>query len=146
MKKIICGVLALMSVFCMGACNVDKGSDTKLSYGVKYIDEVVAAEEGSNRENYFIFNKDGTAEYRVYGSGINVYSYTIKLKYKIVEEENMVFCFYNGIEYDEDDTAKIEATTKVYSFMYTEDFLMSTDGRVYIAEDFLKKELPNLNK
>lgn len=153
MKRFVCGILALASVFCMGACGGDKGndlvessSDLKLSYGVKYIDEAVASGEVSG-ESYFLFNKDGTAEYRkneVYGA--NIHSYTIKWKYKIVEEENMVFCFYDGIEYDKADTSKYEEGDKVRSYMYTEDFLMSTGGRVYLAEDFLEEELPNFDK
>lgn len=153
MRKFVCGILALTSVLCMGACGgdkennrADKDGGLKLSYGVKYIDEYVASGEGSG-EAYFIFNKDGTAEYHAYSTyGANVYSYTTKWKYKIVEEENMVFCFYDGIEYDTVDTAKNVEKDRVRSYMYTEDFLMSTGGRMYLAEDFLKEELPNFDK
>lgn len=153
MKKIICGVLALMSVFCMGACAWDKESDCKLSCGVKYIHEGKAA--GYRRgESYIVFNKDGTAKYRYYyvsTSGESVSSYTINYKYEIVEEESTVFCFYDGIEYDKEHNAALlsdaeSAADKVQTYMYTENFLMSIEGSVYLSEDFLEEELPNFGK
>ena len=151
MKKIICGVLALMSVFCMGACAWDKESDCKLSYGVKYINEGKAAGYQSG-ETYIVFNEDGTAKYHYYyvsTSGESVYSYTIKYKYEIIEEESMVFCFYDGIEYDEAHNAALLShaeSAKVQTYMYTENFLMSIGGSVYLSEDFLEEELPNFGK
>lgn len=153
MKKIICGALALMSVFCMGACGGDKTSDCGLLYQAKYIHESDVRGEAS-QQRYYIFYKDGTARYHYYSTYEDytfdrtvVYSYTLKLKYKIVEEENMVFCFYDGIEYDAADTTggSIDRSAYSASLMYTEDFLMTTAGDIYMTASLIE-ELPNFGK
>ncbi len=147
MKRIFCGALALMSIFCMGACG-DNSSANGLSYNAKYIfkEDVSEAEE---EQSYYIFYKDGTAKYHYYWTWkdytfnrTNVYSYTLKLKYKIVEEENMVFCFYDGIEYDEANNVETDRSDYTASLMYTEDFLRTSAGDMYMTEAFLK-EIPN---
>lgn len=150
MKKIICGALALMSVFCMAGCQ-DTGSGNKLTYGKKYVyyDDIHTEEA---EQNYYIFYKNGTAKYHYYDiyqdytfNRTIVYSYNIKLKYKIVEEENTVFCFYDGIEYDEIDTAKTNRSEYTAMLMYTEDFLVTSAGDEYMTEAFAS-EIPNFGK
>ena len=85
MREIICGALALMSVFCLAGCQ-DTGTDNKLTYGKKYVYyEDVHIEEAEQR--YYIFYKNGTAKYHYYSTYQDytfnktiVYSYNIKLK------------------------------------------------------------------
>ncbi|MBQ9117636.1 MAG: hypothetical protein IJY11_00335 [Clostridia bacterium] len=153
MKKLACLLLALASVGCMAGCSADSEntSATELSYGVKYIaTDDVAKEE--DEQSYFIFLENGVAKWHVYsvlGSSIKyVYSYTITCKYKNVEEENMVFLFFDSIEYDvAHNEDKNISSASTCTLMYTEDFMMNAkSGEVYLAEDFASEELPNFGK
>ncbi|MBQ7923917.1 MAG: hypothetical protein IJ329_01270 [Clostridia bacterium] len=148
MKKLVCLVLAFASVACLASCKNE--SETELSYGEKYIlrEDINKVEA---EQSYFKFYSNGQAEYHYYnvihGYGVQVYSYTINFRYKVVEEENMVFCFYNGVEYDEADTTKSADTESIHRLMYTEDFLMNvTNANMYLTEDFVEEELPNFGK
>ena len=57
----------------------------------------------------------------------------------------MVFCFYDGIEYDEVDNAKLDKREYTARLMYTEDFLITPAGDEYLTEAFLE-EVPNFGK
>lgn len=145
MKKLLCCLLAFSSLFCMSACQQSNTSKQTLSYGEKYISSGLVGQE-EEKQTYYIFNKDGTAEYHCYNTDSTwVIAYTIYLKYQIVEEESMVFCFYDGISFSAEDTEKEVNSGFTAKFMYTENFLMSTGGSLYIAESYLE-EIPNFGK
>ncbi|MBR2441597.1 MAG: hypothetical protein IKB20_00790 [Clostridia bacterium] len=145
MKKLLCCLLAFSSLFCMSACQQSNTSKQTLSYGEKYIPSRLVGQE-EEKQTYYIFNKDGTAEYHYYYTGsTQVFAYTIYLKYQIVEEESMVFCFYDGVRYSAEDTEKSVESDFTAEFMYTENFLMSTGGGIYLAESYLE-EIPNFGK
>ncbi len=148
MKKVACLLLALASVGCMAACKNE--AKMKLSYGEKYInhEDITEPEE---EQTYYIFYRNGTGEYHYYSYSaytMRTSSYTISFRYKIVEEENMVFCFYDSVEYDEVDTAKLfKDSTTIYKLMYTQDFIMdATNANMYLTEDFVEDEIPNFGK
>ncbi len=148
MKKLACLLLALASVGCMAACKNE--AKMKLNYGEKYIHSDDIAEP-ENEQIYYVFYRNGTGEYHYYNYSEyagRTSSYTISFRYKIVEEENMIFAFYDGIEYDEVDTAKsFNDSTTIYKLMYSQDFLMSaTTANIYMTQDFIDSELPNFGE
>ena len=148
MKKVACLLLALASVGCMVGCKNE--TKIKLAYGEKYIySEAIA--EPENEQIYYVFYRNGTGEYHYYHYSEyagQTSSYTISFRYKIVEEENMIFAFYDGIEYDEVDTAKsFNDSTTIYKLMYSQDFLMyATNANIYMTQDFIDSELPNFGE
>ncbi|MBR2024129.1 MAG: hypothetical protein IJ996_06420 [Clostridia bacterium] len=157
MKKLLCCLLAFCTVGALAGCNngngsTGSGSSLKLSYNTKYINKTRVNDQ--TRQDYYIFYKDGTADYyyrnpsqyNIDTRKDEICAYTTHYRYVLVEEENMVFCFYNGISYDQDDEYKMNlSTTDTSRLMYTEDFIMTTGGTMYVTQAFIET-VPNFGK
>ena len=148
MKRVCCLLLALSSVLAFSGCigqnfSSDNDEGLKLTYNKKYVHNGYL-DKIESRQKYYIFYEDGTAKYHYYYNGGDlVEAYTIYFKYEIVEEENMVFCFYNGMDYDEADTEHDGVVeTTIHKLMYTENFVMDLNGIIYMTEDFAR-DIPN---
>jgi len=145
MKKIVCLLLTLLSLFILCSCGTSN-SNLDLVYGKRYILHYqvnVPAEQ----QTYIIFYKDGTAEYHEYSYFPNATShYTKKLVCEPFAEENTIFCFYNGIEFHPDHVASRNVPTDdVYTFVCSKNVIMNMGGIEYILEDYLVK-IPNFDK
>ena len=148
MKKLLCCLLAFCTVGALAGCDDgDSKTECELSYNTKYIrlSEISGVEE--NKMDYYIFYKDGTADY-YYGSTSDnkLSAYTMHFRYALVEEQEMVFCFYNGHTYAEDDEYKASINVKENEqLMYTKDFIMTTGGTMYVTQAFIDT-VPNFGK
>lgn len=144
MKKLVCLLLTLLSLFILCSCGTSN-SNLDLVYGKRYIrhyDLNAPAEQ----QTYIIFYKDGTAEYHEYGYSNGISHYTKKLVCEPFAEENTIFCFYNGIEFHPDhESSRKPSTDDVYTFVCSKNVIMITSGTEYILEDYLVK-IPNFDK
>lgn len=142
MKKGFCCLLAALSTVGLCACGGNGGAaeaKIELTYGEKYIYKNTI-KENEEAQVYFIFNKDGTAEYYYYGI------YTMDLIYTEVPEENMIYCFYNGFSYQKEGWSASDSASKTaYSMMCSENVVRLSNGEVYILESYLD-EIPKFGE
>ncbi|HIZ10141.1 MAG TPA: hypothetical protein H9726_06605 [Candidatus Borkfalkia avicola] len=107
--------------------------------------------EPEDEQVYFEFTSGNTGVYHYYyhgdygTAGVSlISSYSVHFRYKIVSD--MVYCFYDSVEYDEADTEKAEVETDWKRYMGADtDFLMSASGSFYFCEDYLA-EIPDFGK
>ena len=146
MKKIIYSLLAIFSILCtfaFSACQSGGDSEIEILYGEKYI-HYLDINNGKN-QRYFLFNKDGTAQFYCANYGSKIKHYTLHLICEPVVEENTIFCFFDSIEYaDDHETGKI-LSYEIYTILCSKNIIMTSDGIQYIAESYLAK-IPNFNK
>ena len=145
MKKLVCLLLTLFSLFILCSCGTSN-SNLDLVYGKRYI-RYYDVKSPTEQQTYIIFYKDGTAEYHEYGYSYNAIShYTKKLVCEPFAEENTIFCFYDGIEFHPDHVGNRNFTNDdVYTFVCSKNVIMLTSGTEYILEDYLVK-IPNFDK
>lgn len=152
MKRIIiCFTLVLAAVLGLCACNgavpeseSGGGYQIELTYGEKYIN-VADVGNVANKQDYFIFYEDGTADYHKYLKTTTTYSYTLHYICETVPEENMIFCFYNGVDYDYAHKGGDVSTTARHTLICSENIVMEIDGTTYARESYLAT-LPNYGK
>ena len=147
MKRMISFLLIVLSLFAFCSCNAPVVDEAKieLTYGEKYIYSAdVGAVEG--KQNYFVFYDNGTAEYHRYSnSSGGVYQYTVRYIYNEVTEENMIFCFFDSVEYGSKHTAGDIDSTRRDTLVCSENVVMTVAGECYILESYLEK-IPNYGK
>ena len=153
MKRIICFVLVLAAMLGLCSCNVATTENAEviepkieLTYGEKYINVAdVGAVNG--KQEYYIFYEDGTADRHIYNkpSATVVQSYTAHYVFEEVPEENMIFCFYNGVDYDPAHNTSDASTTQRSTLVCSENIVMDVNGYTYVLESYLEK-IPNYGK
>ena len=144
MKKFLC----LLSVFAVAGCSVAlagcssdeaaKGS-LGLSCEKKYLFTSHNIDFGDTHA-FVLFHKNGSGEL-CYKQGKNS-DQTVSFKYLHYSEEDTVFCFYDSVVYGEDHHSSEIQDSWTRSFLCTEELLYSSNGNVYICEDYLPN-LPN---
>ncbi|MBE7089502.1 MAG: hypothetical protein E7362_01725 [Clostridiales bacterium] len=142
MKKIICIIMAIAFAVCFCACSNNGNGQIELVYNEKYIrtDDI---DEPVSEQDYIIFYSDGTADYHHFYRYYSTESYTIHLICEQVVEENMMFCFFDGVDYDSIDTGDYKVyNTITYEFMCSKNVVMKTNGNVYVLESFIQN-IPN---
>ena len=159
-KKILAVVMSIFAaVLLAGAfagCSsktqaAGEGASTTASVTLnkKYI-EVYDISEPESEQTYFIFTSDDTGLYHYFnsveypsGGGI-VNSYSVHFCYKIVGD--MVYCFYDSVEYDEIDTGNTEVETDWTRRLCGDtDFLVTVGSDYFFNENYLG-EIPNFGK
>lgn len=148
--------MCLLSVFvvagtfaAMAGCSSGKSEGSLgLSYGKEYI--YIYYGDSYETEHSVVFNKDGTGEYREKQTAkqdyVGVWNYTVSFRYLYYAEEDMVFCFYDSVEYGEDheDTLTIDSDWQ-RSFLCTKEVLQATNGDIFVNEEYLPN-IPNYNR
>ncbi|MDE7329717.1 MAG: hypothetical protein K2N30_01290 [Clostridia bacterium] len=146
-------VIAIISVcLCLGACETPAGTTPSptLKTGIKYCGTAYASNE--NYEEYYIFETDGTAEYRryhIYGES-NDYNedYTVKFKYTYADETAVV-CFYDSVGYGDKHTASHDVdSTTTHILSVSENVIIRTSyygTSVFVNENYFKT-LTNFGK
>ena len=159
-KKILAVVMsifaAVLLVAAFAGCSDDAqaaGAGTSTTASVtlnkKYI-EANDISEPESEQTYFIFTSDDTGLYHYFnsveypsGGGI-VNSYSIHFRYKIVSD--MVYCFYDSVEYDEVDTGNTEVETDWTRRLCGDtDFLVTVGSDYFFNENYLG-EIPHFGK
>ncbi len=161
MKKIICllSVLALAGSSAVLAGCDSEGATGKLglSYGKEYIH--VVSDKYHEEKVSILFNKDGTGEYHFQVSPIHddyrSQDYTVTFRYLYYAGENTAFCFYDSVEYGEEDETRDNykpGSSWAIRLFCTEEVVYETsredtngydsNGYVYINEDCLS-DFPN---
>ena len=131
----------------------------QLTYGKKYICEY-DLDKTEEKSEFFIFNSDGTGTYQYYSEvtsslwGFYVSAYTINFKYLIDQDSEVVYCFYDSIHYNEENSDPRDRDNSNWSAVlnFTDKFLYSIDmteysyPHFYITEDFSSNTIPNFGK
>ena len=157
-KIFILAIVTIIAFSCIAFAACGNGTaKNKLSYGKKYIyDSDLSSNVDEAR--YFIFNKNGTGIYHYYYESSyydTVSAYTIKFKYVIDADNEVVYCFYDSIVFDdkyndtddENDDKYFTDWSAVLNF--TDKFLYSIDSaypHFYVTEEFSSKTIPNYCK
>ena len=150
MKKFLC----LLSVFvvagtsaAMAGCSSGKSEGSLgLSYGKKYIYQMSNVDVVETTT--VVFEKGGTGQYQ---KKDRTNDYTVTLKYLYYPEENTAFCFYDSVEFGENQSRRDNiASDWQMSFFCTKELLLSSEkgysqDRYYICEEYLPN-IPNYNR
>ena len=157
MKKILSVLLAVCALFmCLVAFSAC-GSASQLRLDERYIHETSVG-EAENKQEYYIFHKDGTGEYYYhydYESSWSEYDehkhYAVKFKYTFVDnDKETIYCAYDGYVRLAGHVGSGVPVSTTWSRLITvsKNLIMSTSGssiNFYINENYAK-ELPNFNK
>ena len=167
-EKIICllSVLALAgSSAALAGCDsegtaggtADGASSLGLSYGKEYVH--ILSDKYHEERISILFNKDGTGEYHFQVSPIHddyrSQDYTVTFRYLYYAGENTAFCFYDSVEYGEEDETRDNykpGSSWAIRLFCTEEVVYETsredtngydsNGYAYINEDCLS-DFPN---
>lgn len=140
--SIVCVII--FSVCAFSACGDDID---ELQMNTKYISTYDVGEE-ANKQSYFIFNSDGTGEYRYYLPSYN--DYTVHFKYTYTDKDkSSAVCFYDSVEYG---AGHLSSTTIESNWSYVLTVSKNVVCRVssygysiYVNENYLKT-IPNFDK
>ena len=159
-KKILSVILSIFAaVLLVGAfagCSSETqaaGTGTSTTASITLNKKYIEANDISEQESeqtYYIFTSEDTGLYHYFssygspsGGGI-VNAYSVHFCYKIVSD--MVYCFYDSVEYDEADTGKTEVDTDWTQRLCADtDFLVTVGGDYFFNEGYLV-EIPNFGK
>lgn len=145
MKKFFICLFVLILSLSLFSCNDKKEDSVNIQYGVKYIHKSTIGEP-EDKQDYYIFNSNGTAIYHYYYNYSNdVYSYTVNYICEFVAEEDTVFCFYDSIVYDDVHNKEKYGTKFSSTVMISKNVIMESSGDLFIAENYLDK-IPNFGK
>ncbi|MCI8596101.1 MAG: hypothetical protein HFE35_04695 [Clostridia bacterium] len=146
-------VVSVLAAFCMLGCN-SGGSDSLRTYSpLKMKEKYVELERDSSSRTSYMFYSNGTGEYNYYyisyygtveGISYNISSYVIKFKYTYCDKDKEgVACFYDSIEYNNDDNQHSDKSDWYRIITVSENVLMTMNGTIYVREGYKDKELPN---
>ena len=168
-EKIICllSVLALAgSSAALAGCDsegtaggtADGASSLGLSYGKEYVH--ILSDKYREKRISILFNEDGTGEYHfkvtiLYPLDNRPQDYTVTFRYLYYAGENTAFCFYDSVEYGEEDETQDNykpGSSWAIRLFCTEEVVYETsredtngydsNGYAYINEDCLS-DFPN---
>lgn len=157
MRKGLCVLAALASSFVFAAAGCASSEAAKGSLGLSYEKKYTYSSYTSYLEthNTVVFHKDGTGEYTVKIKALikeeNDEDYTVTFKYLYYPEENTAFCFYDSVEFGENQSRRDNiASDWQMSFFCTKELLLSSEkgysqDRYYICEEYLPN-IPNYNR
>ena len=150
MKKFFAVLMVILTVFVFSFSGCESNR-LKLNYGKKYIkaDQLSEKEE---EQTYYLFNKDGYGNYRYHNSYYSSYegahkvtAYTITFKYEFIESESTVFCFFDSVKSEGNDSVVVNSNWTA-TLLVTDFVLMGTSNVLYNNEEYAEKELPNFDK
>ena len=150
MRKGLCVLAALASSFVFAAAGCASSEAAKGSLGLSYGREYIYRMSNSDVEETttVVFEKDGTGRYQ---SKNRTNDYTVTFKYLYYPEENTAFCFYDSVEFGENQSRRDNiASDWQMSFFCTKELLLSSEkgysqDRYYICEEYLPN-IPNYNR
>ena len=157
MKKLLSVLFAVTALFgCLfafAACS----SSSSLRYEVRYIDESSVGED-EDKQEYYIFHKDGTGEYVYHYDYVSTWSeydehkhYSVSFKYTFVDKEKeTIYCAYDGCEKLDGHVGAGDPVGSSWSRLITvsKNVIMSTSGSgmsFHLNENYLE-EIPNFNE
>lgn len=128
---------------------------TDLKFNVKYFHSN-ALDREADRQVYFIFDSDGTCSFRYYNSYYSEYyqmtlidDYLVNLKYTFIDKnKEKIKCFFDSVEYFEDDNNKAVTPSRQYLLNVSENVVIAVnaDGNTtFINENYLPA-IPNFGK
>lgn len=150
MRKGLCVLAALASSFVFAAAGCASSEAAKGSLGLSYGKEYIYRMSNSDVEETttVVFEKDGTGRYQRKN---RTNDYTVTFKYLYYPEENTAFCFYDSVEFGENQSRRDNiASDWQMSFFCTKELLLSSEkgysqDRYYICEEYLPN-IPNYNR
>ena len=150
MRKGLCVLAALASSFVFAAAGCASSEAAKGSLGLSYGREYIYRMSNSDVEETttVVFEKGGTGQYQ---KKDRTNDYTVTFKYLYYPEENTAFCFYDSVEFGENQSRRDNiASDWQMSFFCTKELLLSSEkgysqDRYYICEEYLPN-IPNYNR
>ena len=150
MRKGLCVLAALASSFVFAAAGCASSEAAKGSLGLSYGREYIYRMSNSDVEETttVVFEKGGTGQYQKKDRNND---YTVTFKYLYYPEENTAFCFYDSVEFGENQSRRDNiASDWQMSFFCTKELLLSSEkgysqDRYYICEEYLPN-IPNYNR
>ena len=150
-RKVLAMILALclvISAFALTSCGDDYD---ELAFNTKYIEVSDVGLEDADRQEYFIFYKNGTGAYHYYYrySSYDIASeYTIKFKYTYVDKDkSAVMCFYDSIDGSYSSSFSYSTWTRLVTVSKNCLTSSSTSSiSYYVNEKYVKEELKNFGK
>ena len=149
MKKIVALLIAFVCLLTLVACDQPKSSEdsseNKVVYGEKYIlrDDVNKDED---EMRYFVFEDEHYFKYYCYYSyRSDIYHYTIRYRYEIIDDGTLAY-FYDSMTIYDDDTLTSTNSTSSGILLFSENVISRQNGELYVRESFLENELKNFGK
>lgn len=147
-KTLIFVLISILVISCimLVACSDNEPINT-LSYGIKYLNQNYL---NGNNEVYYTFYENGTGIYRYhydFDDG-DITSYTVTFKYVSDSANEVVYCFYDTLEYDATHNYGGISSTWTSVLNFNENFLLRIDSSavMYISEEYLASTLTNFGK
>ncbi len=126
----------------------DAENETSLRIDELYVFEEQVRSESAAKQTYYQFEENGLGSYHYYYDKVgpmNVASYTIKFRYEIMNDFQLV-CFFDSVTYDDAHTgSKSDVSEWSEVLVYSDNYLLGegNSGTLgYIAASYLEK-IPN---
>lgn len=126
----------------------DTENENSLRFNELYVFEEQVRSDNAAKQTYYQFEENGVGSYHYYYDEVgpmNVFSYTIKFRYEIMNDFQLV-CFFDSVTYDDAHTgSKSDVSEWSEVLVYSDNYLLGegNSGTLgYIAVSYLE-EIPN---